>query len=211
MLERARQLTAAAEGLDNVRYELGDAQVYSFEPAGFDVAVSRFGTMFFSDPAAAFANIAAALRPEGRLVLLVWQRREDNEWMRAISAALGDAARPPRPGADMFSLGDPEATAGILEHAGFDEVRFEDVDEPVLYGHDLDAALAFIRGWGGTSAALAGHDRPRGSAHRRAPARDAHGALQRRARGRPQLAFLADQRPATPVGSSAIAASGVSA
>src|SRR3954449_8892078 len=75
MLERARQVTVA-ERLDNVRYELGDAQVHRFDRAGFDVAISRFGTMFFSDPAAAFANIAAALRPGARLVLLVWQRQE---------------------------------------------------------------------------------------------------------------------------------------
>jgi SAM-dependent methyltransferase len=154
MLERARQLTAA-ERLDNVRYELGDAQVHRFEPAGFDVAISRFGTMFFSDPAAAFANIAAALRPEARLVLLVWQPHEHNEWARAIDAALGDAARPPRPGADPFSLGDAEATAGILEGAGFDCTRFEDVHEPVHYGQDLDAALAVVRGFQDTSAALA--------------------------------------------------------
>jgi ubiquinone/menaquinone biosynthesis C-methylase UbiE len=86
-LDRARQLTAT-ERLDNVHYELGDAQVHRFDPAGFDVAISRFGTMFFSDPTAAFANIAAALRPEGRLVLLVWQRLEENEWARAIAAAL---------------------------------------------------------------------------------------------------------------------------
>jgi SAM-dependent methyltransferase len=154
MLERARHLTAA-ERLGNVRYELGDAQVHRFDPAGFDVAISRFGTMFFSDPGAAFANIAAALRPEARLVLLVWQGHEHNEWARAIEAALGDAARPPQPGADPFSLGDAEATAGILEGAGFDGVRFEHVHEPVLYGHDLDAALAFVRGFQSTSAALA--------------------------------------------------------
>jgi SAM-dependent methyltransferase len=154
MLERARQLTVA-DGLDNVRYELGDAQVHRFEPAGFDVAISRFGTMFFSDPAAAFANIAAALRAEARLVLLVWQQREHNEWMQLINAALGDAARPPQPGADPFSLGDAEATADILEGAGFDEIHFEEVHEPVLYGHDLDAALAFVSGFQDTSAALA--------------------------------------------------------
>jgi SAM-dependent methyltransferase len=154
MLERARRVTAA-ERLESIRYELGDAQVHRFDPAGFDVAISRFGTMFFSDPAAAFANIAAALRPEGRLVLLVWQRYERNEWARAIDAALGDAAQPPPPGADPFSLGDAEATTGILEGAGFDRVRFEDVHEPVLYGHDLDAALAFVRGFQNTSAALA--------------------------------------------------------
>jgi SAM-dependent methyltransferase len=154
MLERARQLTAA-ERLDNVRYELGDAQVHRFDPAGFDVAISRFGTMFFSDPVAAFANIAVSLRPGGRLVLLVWQRYEHNEWARAIDAALGEAAQAPQPGADPFSLGDAESTAGILEGAGFDGVRFEDVHEPVLYGQDLDGALAFVRGFQNTSAALA--------------------------------------------------------
>jgi SAM-dependent methyltransferase len=154
MLERARQVTVA-ERLGNVRYEVGDAQVHRFDPAAFDVAISRFGTMFFSDPAAAFANIAAALRPGGRLVLLVWQRREHNQWAGAIDAALGEAARPPPRGADPFSLGDAEATAGILAGAGFDGMRFEDVHEPVLYGHDLDAALAFVRGFQTTSAALA--------------------------------------------------------
>ena len=154
MLEHARRVTAA-ERLDNVRYELGDAQVHRFDPAGFDVVISRFGTMFFSDPAAAFANIAAALRPEARLVLLVWQRREDNEWARAFDTALGDAAQPPPPGADPFSLGDAEATARILEGAGFASMRFEDVHEPVLYGPDLDAALAIVRGFQETRAALA--------------------------------------------------------
>ena len=154
MLERARQVTAA-ERLDNVRYDLGDAQVHRFDPAGFDVAISRFGTMFFSDPAAAFANLAAAVRPEARLVLLVWQRREDNEWALEIDAALGDARQSPPPGADPFSLGDPAATARLLEGAGFAGIRFADVHEPVLYGDDLDAALAFVRGFQDTIAALA--------------------------------------------------------
>ena len=61
----------------------------------------------------------------------------------------------PQPGADAFSLGDAEATAGMLEGAGFDGMRFEDVHEPVLYGHDLDAALAIVRGFQDTRAALA--------------------------------------------------------
>jgi SAM-dependent methyltransferase len=146
MLQRARQLTAA-ERLANVRYERGDAQVHRFAPARFDVAISRFGTMFFADPVAAFANIAAALRADARLVLLVWQRLERNEWVQLIDAALGDAAQPTPPGADPFSLGDAEATARILETAGFDDVRFEEVHEPVFYGPDPDAALAVVRGF----------------------------------------------------------------
>jgi SAM-dependent methyltransferase len=154
MLERARQVTAV-ERLDNIRYELGDAQVHRFDPARFDVAISHFGTMFFSDPGAAFANIAAALRPGARLALLVWQRFEHNEWAQAIDAALGDAAQPPPRGADPFSLGDAEATAHMLGSAGFEGMRFGEVHEPVLYGDDLNAALAFVRGFQSTSAALA--------------------------------------------------------
>jgi hypothetical protein len=52
MLERARQATAA-ERLGNVVYQVGDAQTHQFAPGAFDVVISRFGTMFFADPAAA--------------------------------------------------------------------------------------------------------------------------------------------------------------
>jgi SAM-dependent methyltransferase len=159
MLERARELTAA-ERLENVSYQLGDAQVFRFDPERFDVAISRFGTMFFADPVAAFANIASALRSRGRLVLLVWQRRELNEWATAIDAALGAAReRPPPPATDPFSLGDAEATAEMLELAGFEAVRSEEVCEPVLYGHDIDAALEFVCGFQDTRSALAGMSR----------------------------------------------------
>jgi hypothetical protein len=72
-----------------------------------------------------------------------------------IDAAPGDAALSRQPGADPFSLGDADAAAGILQGAGFDGIRFEDVHEPVLNGHDLDAALAFVRGFQDTSVALA--------------------------------------------------------
>jgi SAM-dependent methyltransferase len=153
MFERARQATAA-ERIDNVVYQPGDAQTHQFAPGAFDVAISRFGTMFFADPAAAFANIATALRPSARLVLLVWQRNEDNEWAQAIDGALGAAAQPPSPGADPFSLSDAGATARLLERAGFDGLRFEVVREPVFYGHDIDDALETVRGFQGTSAAL---------------------------------------------------------
>jgi SAM-dependent methyltransferase len=155
MLERARELTRV-ERLENVGYELGDAQVHRFDPGRFDLAISRFGTMFFSDPVVAFANIASALRPAGRLVLLVWQHRELNQWALEIDAAVGEAARqPPPPNADPFSLGEADGTAGILERAGFDALRFDDVHEPVLYGHDIDAALEFVRSFQNVSAALA--------------------------------------------------------
>jgi len=77
------------------------------------------------------------------------------EWAQAIDGALGDAAQTPSPGADPFSLVDAEATARLLEYTGFDGLRFEDVREPVFYGHDIDDALEIVRGFQDTSAALA--------------------------------------------------------
>jgi SAM-dependent methyltransferase len=158
MLERARALTAA-EGLGNVSYVLGDAQSWGFEPERFDLAISRFGTMFFSDPVAAFANIASALRPQGRLAALVWQPRERNEWAVAIAAALGGAPEPPPSAAGPFSLGDAAATTELLERAGYEGVRLEDVSEPVFYGHDVDAVLEVVRGFDGPRSALAAMSR----------------------------------------------------
>jgi SAM-dependent methyltransferase len=133
MLERARR-HAVAEGLDNVTFVLGDAQTHAFEPASFDLVMSRCGLMFFADPDAAFRNLARALRPGGRLVALIWQGYERNEWATAL-----------RVSPDAFSLGDPEATRALLKRAGLRDVRFEDVHEPVFYGHDVEAALAWAR------------------------------------------------------------------
>src|SRR6266566_5663091 len=98
-VELARQLSEQ-EGLRNVSYRQADAQVHRFPPRHFDLCISRFGTMFFADPVAAFANIGTALRPGGRLVLLVWQARDRNEWSTAIRRAIAgpDALRPDQPG-----------------------------------------------------------------------------------------------------------------
>ena len=155
-LERARELSAA-EGIDNVSYEHGDAQVHRLGHDRFDVAISRFGVMFFSDPLAAFTNIAGALRPGARLVVLVWQRRDDNEWAVAIGGALD---RPAQQGDDLdpFSLGEPRVTEDILDRAGFQDVRFDDVREPMFFGNDVPEALAWVRGFGDVAETLDGLD-----------------------------------------------------
>jgi SAM-dependent methyltransferase len=143
MLERARRLSDA-QGLPNITYQQADAQVHPFPPGHFDLCISRFGTMFFADPVAAFTNIGRALRPAARLVLLVWQDRDRNEWASAIRpprTAATPEPTPPTRGPDPFSLADPAITEGVLAAAGFTEVGFTDVHEPVYYGPD--GATAF--------------------------------------------------------------------
>jgi SAM-dependent methyltransferase len=156
MLERAR-LLSEREGLGNVTYEHADAQAHGFAPERFDIALSRFGAMFFADPVAAFTNIGRALRPGGRLVLLVWQGWDRNEWATAVHEALAPGKAPPDQPLP-FSLADPATVDGILTAAGFDHIEFTEVREPVYYGQDSEAAFSFVRGLRSTNDLLAGLD-----------------------------------------------------
>ena len=130
--------------------------MHRFPQESFDLAVSRFGTMFFADPGAAFANIGRALRPAGRLVMMVWQASERNEWDVAIREALAGTGGPAAvsAGPDPFSLADPAAVQETLEAAGFAGAAFADVREPVYYGPDVAAALDWVSGFTSTSNVL---------------------------------------------------------
>jgi SAM-dependent methyltransferase len=148
-IARAREL-AWAKGVHNVSFERADAQIHRFPQERYDLVISRFGTMFFAEPVAAFANVARALRPAGRLVMMVWQAHELNEWDVAIHQSLADPEGPAAiasEGPDPFSLADPPTVTGILEAAGFAGVTFTDVHEPVYYGRNVSAALDWVRGF----------------------------------------------------------------
>ena len=148
MLEVAVRRAAAA-GLSNVRFVRADAQVHPFAPASFDVAIGRTSAMFFGDPVAAFKNLAVALRPGGRLVLLVWQGIEHNEWIRCIIGAMaaGRDLAPPPPGAPgPFALSEPSRVRSLLTGAGFDEPGLRDLEERMYFGPTPEEATTFIHG-----------------------------------------------------------------
>ena len=150
MLERGR-MRAAEAGLTNVDFEHGDAQVYPFASDHFDLVVSRFGVMFFDDPAAAFVNIGRATKPGGRLAFVVWQELLRNEWVTVARDALAvgrDLPLPPPGTPGPFGLADPEQTRGMIERAGFGQVSFDDVSVPFSFGADGDEAFDFAQGIG---------------------------------------------------------------
>ena len=164
MLEIARRRSAEA-GLSNVTFEVADAQSHVFAEAAFDLCISRFGVMFFADPAAAFANVARAVRPGGRFVFMVWQDRDRNEWATAIQAALDPNSTAPVVAGKAFSLSEPSVASRLLEAAGFTGIEFSEIDEPVFYGPDPETALATIQTFDNVKTAL---DRPGGAADIRA-------------------------------------------
>jgi SAM-dependent methyltransferase len=115
-----------------IRWMVADAQRAELPAAHFDLVLSRFGVMFFDDAAAAFANLAAATAPTGRLCVAVWQRRDRSEIMQRpldvaveVAGHLGFKLELPPPDSGPCAYGDPAAITEILAAAGWSDVRFE--------------------------------------------------------------------------------------
>lgn len=166
MIERARE-RATQEGLNNAFFEQADAQVHRFVAGSFDVAISRFGGMFFGDLPGAFRNIGAGMKPGGRLALISWQGLDKNEWLRVIIRSLTADAPPPPPGSpgpdsfQPFALADPDRVRHILTEAGWRDIEIIDVNQPVVLGSDPEDAFTFFRdGVGVVRGLLSGLEEP---------------------------------------------------
>jgi len=148
MVDRARELAA---GRPQLRFEVADAGAHAFSPGATDVAVSRFGVMFFADSVAAFSNIRRGLASAGRCVFTCWQGIEANPW---VSLALRDA-KPllPAPQADnpedddqpgMFRFADPKRVERVMVDAGFSAVSVQPSQVDLTVPGTVDEVLAFF-------------------------------------------------------------------
>ncbi|MBT8412730.1 MAG: methyltransferase domain-containing protein [Boseongicola sp.] len=113
--------------IDHMDTFLADTQTADWPAADYDLAISRFGVMFFADPAAAFANIARALKPGGRIVFAAWAPPQDNPfWRIPTKHAVAHLGQPPKiepnqPG--PMGLADIELACDHLTNGGFDNVE----------------------------------------------------------------------------------------
>jgi SAM-dependent methyltransferase len=122
MLARARERIQKHRP-PNVAVTQSDAATHAFAPGAFDLAFSRFGVMFFDDPAGAFANIRTALAAAGRLAFVCWASPQDNPWL-TVPVAAARLHVPPQPETDPnapgpFAFADPDRVRGILARAGY--------------------------------------------------------------------------------------------
>ncbi|MEA2334426.1 MAG: hypothetical protein QOG40_916 [Solirubrobacteraceae bacterium] len=147
-IETAREETAQA-GVGNASFEVLDVETHSIE-GQFDLAFSRMGTMFFANPVAALRNVRKALVPGGRLAMVVWRSKVENEgFYRGQLVTERFVSKPeeydePTCGPGPFSMGNADTTSGILVSAGFEQISLLRCDKPILIGVDLDEAVEFV-------------------------------------------------------------------
>jgi len=160
MLSSARELAPKGAPVDFV---LADATVYPFDPENFDLLASRFGVMFFADPAVSFANLRRALRPSGRMAFACWREPRENPWMMApLQAIYQHVPKLPPQGPEdpgPFAFASEERVHRILGDAGFKQIEMEPValSFDIAIGRGLDAAVQAAMQIGPGSRALDGH------------------------------------------------------
>jgi SAM-dependent methyltransferase len=128
MLVDAARQRAADQGASNVRFICADAASAALEDAPFDRLFSRFGSMFFAEPVAAFGNLHGLLRQGARIDLAVWGPPRDNLWMMEMMGVARrhveiPPAEPRAPG--PFAFEDLDYLDEVLTTAGFSGIEIE--------------------------------------------------------------------------------------
>jgi SAM-dependent methyltransferase len=135
--------------------------VYPFEAAGFDLLVSRFGVMFFAEPALSFSNLRKGLRPSGRLAFICWREPRDNPFFMApLQAVYKHVPKLPPPAPEdpgPFAFASEERVRRILREAGFSGIAMEphNLELDMAVGQGLEAAVKSTLEIGPSSRALA--------------------------------------------------------
>jgi SAM-dependent methyltransferase len=143
-VELARE-EAAATGVGNVEFRLGDVQVADLG-GPYDYVFSRMGVMFFANPVQALRNIRAAMRPGGRLTVVVWRRKLDNPWVWEAEQVVEqylehpEETEEPTCGPGPFSMANADTVTEQLRIAGFEAIELRRSDLPMPMG-TLDNAV----------------------------------------------------------------------
>ena len=137
--EQLLNLAKTAEKNEHLEFVQADAQSFTFDKQETDIAISRFGVMFFENPVKAFENIRSAIKPGGKFRFVCWAPLELNEFFYAPLNAVMDitgvslASPGKEPGPLAFS--DSDYLSSILKNSGFSSVKI-DVVETVIRTED---------------------------------------------------------------------------
>ena len=150
MLDRARE-RSEEEAIPNIGFALADAQVHPFPPGEFHAWAEPVRHDVLQRPGRGVHQHRTGLRPGARLVQVVWQAYDRQEWTSAVRGALTGTDDPVAPAGlthAAFSLADPTVATGILTAAGFTAVEVTEAHEPIYYGPDAAGARDALAGLG---------------------------------------------------------------
>jgi len=145
----AGMLAVAARIDPSIEWREGVAEALPFPDQAFDVVLSQFGLMLFSDRELAAREMLRVLEPGGRLSVAVWNGIAHNPAYETLAALLEDVAG--KPAADAirapFSLGDRDGLAALFEDAGASNVTVDTRTGTGRFPSIRTMVEADLRGW----------------------------------------------------------------
>jgi len=144
---------ADAAGLDNVSFSVEDVQVAQWAPE-YDYVFARMGTMFFANPVQAMRAIRGAMKPGAKLCMIVWRRKDENQFARDPELVVERfLSHPDETDADTcgpgpFSMGNADTVTGIMKSAGFVDTTLRRQDIDYLVGSNLEEAVDVVMALG---------------------------------------------------------------
>jgi SAM-dependent methyltransferase len=160
MLHHVRE-NARAAGLANVTTLASAAEDLDVAAASFDAVICRLGLMLFVEPARALAAVWRALRPGGKVAVVVFTTPAANAFMaQPMQILLRHAGKtPPAPGQPgIFALGAPGVLARLLGGSGFMGVEQRSVALPLQMPSAAQALAMMQEAFGAYRAVVS--DRP---------------------------------------------------
>jgi SAM-dependent methyltransferase len=121
-------------GLANAATRVMDGEDLSVAEGQYDAVISRLGLIYFPDRAGGLASARRALRPGGRIAMLVYAAAPHNGFFSVPVSIIRRCAGlgPPLPGQPgPFSLGGDGVLAQELADAGFTDVEVQAIDAPL--------------------------------------------------------------------------------
>ena len=160
MVEAANARIPPAE--TRLRFELADVGSAAKPAQLYERMGSRFGVMFFDDPASAFANLRQWLAPRGRIAFAVWASPDDNHWFLSVREVVARLVELPKPEPDApgpYRYADVEKLLSVLRGAGFSDVAAQPFRTELPVGGTLspEQAARFTLGSFSTFAELLTH------------------------------------------------------
>jgi len=112
-----------------------DAQSYKFEPERFDLAISRFGVMFFENPFKAFQNIKSAVQKGREIRFVCWAPISANDFflspLNTVVDITGVSFAEPGKEPGPLAFSDRTYLSSILKAAEFSSINIDIVETSI--------------------------------------------------------------------------------
>ena len=146
--EKLLALARSHPSSNGLHFLQADAQSFAFDREVFDLAISRFGVMFFENPLKAFQNIKSAIQPGREMRFVCWAPLKANDFfispLKTVVDVTGVAFAEPGKEPGPLAFSDRSYLFSILQEAEFSSVNIDVVETSISTTDSVEQNAALL-------------------------------------------------------------------